>query len=287
MIDIVPPRPARRRPAALGPVAAIVCLALAAPAAAAPALPDWDAAKKGDSGDKGAGGKKDDKKPSQLPDWDAATKKDGGKKDGGQKKDPPATGDGKKTAPLPDWDAAKKTDGGKGTKPPKKKTPKPEEAPPDETPPDEAPADTVVGPEAPPAEPPTPEEAPPAEPPPAEVTTTTPPIEGPTPAPGVDLGRDDTGAALRQAKRMLISGGVITLGGLAGVGVMAAGFVSEDEARGDNLIAAGAVTGVIGLTMGLALVGEGVRELKAARKRQSARVDVTPTLGGLVVRGRF
>ena len=46
-------------------------------------------------------------------------------------------------------------------------------------------------------------------------------------------------------------------------------------------------TTLIGLALGVALLVDGVRDLKAARPGRSARVRVAPTFGGLVVSGRF
>jgi hypothetical protein len=48
------------------------------------------------------------------------------------------------------------------------------------------------------------------------------------------------------------------------------------------------VLGAVGLVLGVALISLGARDLKAARAETlQARLRVAPTLGGLVVFGRF
>ena len=213
---------------------------------------------------------------AQLPDWDAAKRKP-------------------KPADLPDWDAAKPKDpkkdpkDGKATKP--KKPRKPAEAPPTETPPAEAPpAETPV--EAPPAE--TPVEAPPAEPtvqvrPPEP--TPAPVVEGPKPAPAVDTGTSRD--AQKAAKREIVAGAALLGLGVGGFGMMGAGFAmkgkddatEEEYDRAVTILSAGAILGTIGTVMGLALLGEGIKDRRAARPKAQARV--LPTFGGLAITGRF
>jgi hypothetical protein len=53
------------------------------------------------------------------------------------------------------------------------------------------------------------------------------------------------------------------------------------------MLAAGAVAGVIGMALGIALVGAGARDMKQARAGLTSRIRVTPALGGLVISGRF
>lgn len=109
----------------------------------------------------------------------------------------------------------------------------------------------------------------------------------------------------------IIAGSVLGVAGLAGIGIMSGGLYlsrlsdrelekgegrPEDELaplhdqkkQGETMTAAGAVTGAIGLAIGIALISLGARDLKASRAEQlQARVRVTPTLGGLVLVGRF
>lgn len=211
---------------------------------------------------------------ASLPDWDAAKKK--------------------KSAPLPDWDAAKPKKDPKQAKPkkPKKPSEAPAEAPaeaPSEAPaeaPVEAPAEAPVeaggDASAPVAAPPEPEPAP----------APAPVAEGPAPAPGVDVGAKELA---RAARGELIVGGVLLGLGVGGIGMIGAGAAikgkadaSDDDVKtGTTLLGAGAIVGVIGTVMGLALLGEGVKDRKAARAGQTARVRVGPTLGGLVLSGRF
>ena len=49
----------------------------------------------------------------------------------------------------------------------------------------------------------------------------------------------------------------------------------------------GAVAGISGAVLGLALLVDGIRDRKAVRDLRHARVRVSPTLGGLVLGGRF
>jgi hypothetical protein len=109
----------------------------------------------------------------------------------------------------------------------------------------------------------------------------------------------------------IIAGSLLGVTGLAGLGIMSGGLYlnsvsdrelakgagrPEDELaplrdqkkQGETMIAAGAITGAIGLAIGIALVSLGARDLKASRAEQlQARVRVAPTLGGLVLVGRF
>lgn len=134
----------------------------------------------------------------------------------------------------------------------------------------------------------------------------------PAPAPVVPLAPAEPDAAIRRkANGELITGALLASGGLASFGVMAGGVylnrVSERElARGEGrpaedlaplhdqqrhaetMIAAGAIAGAAGLALGVALLAIGARDLKAARREPlSARLRVAPTIGGLVLAGRF
>jgi hypothetical protein len=220
--------------------------------------------------------------PAPLPEWDVK----------------------KKPAPLPSWDTAAKTSPEpakkpRGKKPAKQPTPVAEPAPaPEPTPapepvvastpePASVPEPAVVEPTPPaPAPEPEPEPEPVLAPPPS----VSPPV-GPIAVPGGRSGPE------RVARGEIVVGGVLAVLGLGGVGAMTVGLLQRGDAedsgdadrlaKNDTLIAAGAVSGAFGVALGLALVIDGVRDLKAARRGQTARVRVAPTLGGLVVSGRF
>ena len=115
----------------------------------------------------------------------------------------------------------------------------------------------------------------------------------------------------RTGHGQIIAGAVLTTAGLAGLGVMSGGLyfnsvsrrelakgegrpeeelqpLRDQQKRGETMIAAGAVLGAVGLALGIALISIGARDLKAARTESlQARVRVAPTLGGLVLVGRF
>lgn len=263
---------------------AVVCLVRPLPAGAAPApLPDWGVK---------------DKKPSD-------TAKPADTKPADTK---PAT------APLPDWGVAGKPKAKKGRS--KSKTRSSAETTPTE------PVEPVE-----PAEPATPPEpATPAEPaePAASAEPATPPEPAPEPAlagtvapgreePAVTKPASQTAAAERLRRRgraELITGAVFMAAGLTGFGVLGAGVfikrnadqdLEEAEGRtevdldplyaqqkqGETMLAAGAVAGVIGMALGIALVGAGARDMKQGRAGLTSRVRVTPALGGLVISGRF
>ncbi len=118
-------------------------------------------------------------------------------------------------------------------------------------------------------------------------------------------------SARRNGRAELIAGAVLSATGLAGFGVMSGGLylnaVSERElAKGmgrpdedlaalhdqqrhaETMTAAGAISGAVGLALGVALISIGARDLKATRaEKLQARVRVAPTLGGFVLAGRF
>jgi hypothetical protein len=94
----------------------------------------------------------------------------------------------------------------------------------------------------------------------------------------------------------VIAGSVLVGIGVAGLGAMTAGILrqraiddaSEKRINTDNtMIAAGAVAGISGALLGIALLVDGIRDRKAARDLRDARIRVAPTLGGLVLGGRF
>ena len=135
---------------------------------------------------------------------------------------------------------------------------------------------------------------------------------GPT-EPAADKPGTDTGGAeglRRRGRAELITGSVFMVGGLAGFGVLGAGAFIKGRAdseledaegrddvdldplysqqkQGETMLAAGAVVGVIGMALGIALVATGARDMKAGRAGMTSRVRVAPTFGGLVISGRF
>lgn len=125
------------------------------------------------------------------------------------------------------------------------------------------------------------------------------------------LRQEARNAARRRGQGELITGALLTTGGLAGVGVMAGGLflnrlsdreldkgaarpdedlvpLYDQKRQAETMIAAGAVAGAAGLALGVALLAIGARDLKAARGAPlAARVRIAPTLGGFVLAGRF
>ena len=264
---------------------AVVCLVHPLPAAGAPApLPNWDVDKSG-------------KKPADKP---------------------ADTSGSKPTAPLPDWGVTgkpkpdDKTAGKKGKKGKKGKSGKSGTRPGEPGEPGE------------PSEPTTPDEVAP-EPTPAEPTAAEPtaepgtpaepvgPAPGPEPEPADTTSTNDTTAAdpLRlRGRAELITGAVFMVGGMAGFGALGAGAVLKGRAeekledaegrtdvdldplnaqqkRGETMLAAGAVAGVFGMALGIALLAAGGRDMKAGRAGLTSRVRIAPTFGGLVISGRF
>lgn len=123
--------------------------------------------------------------------------------------------------------------------------------------------------------------------------------------------------ALRSGRGEVTSGGVFAALGLAGVGIMAGGLFLEAAAdrelaragidalsdldpalqrpfaeqyeRASTMTASGAVIGGLGLALGGALIGVGVRDLRRAgwRPERRASIRAAPTLGGVMIGGRF
>ncbi len=215
--------------------------------------------------------------PAPLPEWDVK----------------------KKPAPLPTWDTTAKKPA-EPAKKPKAKKKQPAAAPPPEpvpAPPPEPVPEPVAEPEPAVPAPPEPVPAEPVpEPGPAPApVVTAPPEPEPEPGPSASV-LERRKLAERTARGEIIAGGVLTFLGLGGLGAMTTGLVQwrgtddqseSGQAKVDTLIAAGAVSGAIGLGLGLALIADGVRDLKATRPGRSARVRVAPTFGGFVVSGRF
>lgn len=114
---------------------------------------------------------------------------------------------------------------------------------------------------------------------------------------------------------MLIAGGTLAGVGLAGIGVMAAGIVQgknaqaevEDLApvapgdpdypafqdadsrgkRANTIAIVGATLAGIGLIGGATLIGLGIKKRKAGKNEEQASVWMAPSIGGVVVGGRF
>lgn len=249
-MSIDPRSRSHRTSSTLGVLVAALSLGFSLPVVAAPALPDWDAAKK---------------KPAPLPDWDTAKKKPEPSKP--KPKKPKKPGEPVVEAPPPE--------------------PTPEPVP--ETPPPAEPAPEPV------AATPEPEPEPAPAPTPAPAV-----VEGPAPAPSPSRAADRSREAQRVARGELIAGGVLMGVGVGGLGAMTAGVLlkrsaedstaqgaADDLKRAETVLAAGAVSGAIGLLLGLALVVDGARDRKAARAGALADLRVAPSFGGLVLRGRF
>ncbi len=125
--------------------------------------------------------------------------------------------------------------------------------------------------------------------------------------------RRKTNPTRRNARGELIAGSLFLAGGLAGLGVMGGGLylstaaerelpkagdnpdylapLKAQQQKGDTLIAAGAVAGVLGVVLGVTLVSLGVSDFKKARMEQLSRVRVAPTFAptfaGVSLAGRF
>ena len=136
------------------------------------------------------------------------------------------------------------------------------------------------------------------------------PAPGPEPEPAVTTSTNDTAAdQLRlRGRAELITGAVFMVGGMAGFGALGAGAVLKGRAeqkiddagadvdldplnaqqkRGETMLAAGAVAGVFGMALGIALIAAGGRDMKAGRAGLTSRIRVAPTFGGLIISGRF
>ncbi len=133
----------------------------------------------------------------------------------------------------------------------------------------------------------------------------------PAPAPVVPIDTHATHSAWRKINGELVSGALLASGGLAGFGVMVGGLylnrvstrelergegrpeqelapLHAQQRRAETMISAGAIAGTAGLALGVALLAIGGRDLKAMRSEPlTARVRIAPTIGGLVLAGRF
>jgi hypothetical protein len=247
------------------------------PVAAAPApLPEWGVKKK----------------PAPLPEWDTATRKPAAKPgEPAAKPGEPAAKPGEPAAKP--GEPAKKPKARKPGAAKQPAAPEPEPAPAPEPEPAPAP-EPEPEPVVPAAPEPVPEPAP--EPPPPVVSAPPEPEPEPEPEGPSAAALEQARFAERSARGELIVGGVLGVLGLGGAAVMTVGLLQKGAAgdlseaavgKKDTMIAAGAVSGLFGLALGLALIVDGARDLKAARRGQTARVRVAPTFGGLVVGGRF
>lgn len=115
---------------------------------------------------------------------------------------------------------------------------------------------------------------------------------------------------LRGRQELGAGAGLLAVG-LTGVGVLAGGLVyraagrreldaiagheaeydlgalDDQGRRADAMIGAGAVIGAIGVALGATLLGLGARDLRRPARPGVAALRVAPTLGGLVLGGRF
>ena len=111
---------------------------------------------------------------------------------------------------------------------------------------------------------------------------------------------------LRKGRAQMFAGAGLLGVGVVGIGVMVSGsyiqrFSAHELAggtgysdgalaplraqhdRGETMLAAGAVTAAFGAVLGVTLLATGARDVRAAR----GRVQMAPTLAGLVLSGRF
>lgn len=123
--------------------------------------------------------------------------------------------------------------------------------------------------------------------------------------------RADVLRGQRKAQQEVIVGASLLVVGLGGLGVLGGGLtyraarqhelaaiagheseydLSALDAQGrraDAMIGVGAAIGVIGMMLGASLVAIGARDLHNKTRSPRARLQVAPTLGGLVLSGRF
>lgn len=209
-------------------------------------------------------------------------------------------------AALPDWGVASKKSAPKPPEP-APATPEPEAA---AKPEPAAEPDPVIEPdvETPPRRAPRPPK------PKAKKPKPKAPVAAPSPAPAPSIRVENQAAnhaAWRKINGELVSGALLASGGLAGFGVMVGGLylnrvstrelergegrpeqelapLHAQQRRAETMISAGAIAGTAGLALGVALLAIGGRDLKAMRSEPlTARVRIAPTIGGLVLAGRF
>ena len=126
----------------------------------------------------------------------------------------------------------------------------------------------------------------------------------------LDLSPDGDPARWRRGRAQMFAGAAFLGVGVVGLGVMVSGWYVQrfsanelsrgtgysDEAlaplraqhgRGETMLAAGAVTAVFAAALGATLMATGARDVRAGRATRWSGVRVAPSLGGLVLSGRF
>ena len=126
----------------------------------------------------------------------------------------------------------------------------------------------------------------------------------------LDVGGDGDPARWRRGRAQMFAGAAFLGIGVVGLGVTVSGWYVQrfsanelsrgtgysDEAlaplrtqhaRGESMLAAGAVTAVFGAVLGATLMATGARDVRAGRGGRWSSVRVAPSLGGLVLSGRF
>lgn len=126
----------------------------------------------------------------------------------------------------------------------------------------------------------------------------------------LDVGGDGDPARWRRGRAQMFAGAAFLGIGVVGLGVTVSGWYVQrfsanelsrgtgysDEAlaplraqhaRGESMLAAGAVTAVFGAVLGATLIATGARDVRAGRGGRWSSVRVAPSLGGLVLSGRF
>ncbi|MCY1012019.1 hypothetical protein OV079_42040 [Nannocystis pusilla] len=126
----------------------------------------------------------------------------------------------------------------------------------------------------------------------------------------LDLSPDGDRARWRRGRAQMFAGAAFLGVGVVGLGVMVSGWYVQrfsaselsrgtgysDEAlaplraqqgRGETMLAAGAVTAVFGAALGATLMATGARDVRAGRAARWSGVRVAPSLGGVVLSGRF
>ncbi|MDC0721996.1 hypothetical protein [Nannocystis bainbridge] len=126
----------------------------------------------------------------------------------------------------------------------------------------------------------------------------------------LDVGSDGDPARWRRGRAQMFAGAAFLGIGVVGLGVTVSGWYVQrfsanelsrgtgysDEAlaplraqhaRGESMLAAGAVTAVFGAVLGATLMATGARDVRAGRGGRWSSVRVAPSLGGLVLSGQF
>ncbi|WP_143140615.1 hypothetical protein [Nannocystis exedens] len=126
----------------------------------------------------------------------------------------------------------------------------------------------------------------------------------------LDASPEGDPARWRRGRAQMFAGAAFLGVGVVGLGVMVSGWYVQrfsanelsqgtgySEAalaplraqhdRGETMLAAGAVTAVFGAALGATLMATGARDVRAGRAARWSGVRVVPSLGGLVLSGRF